>query len=264
MITIASKFWISLCLVLFAYNLISLINECYSVNYKIVEKDDRLFDEDGDTIFLFCTPFGLIKQNNHLGHQPAIKDVPVKSFLRYAIASIENRLNANNLFRLNQSHIFNNHVCFTIHKTELEKELNHLNWFLNIYFFQNIFIYSNGKQPFFYEVAFQKLDFLPSVYFRAYKKKVFNRNPLLNSDCLNRKNQIEYNKGKCFDKCLVKLKIKTSFYNFDDSELFDLNEISNGGALVQQNMNQESIIKRKKIKNCLEQCKETDCFCFCF
>ena len=254
----ASKIWFSICLLLFAYNLISLINECYSVNYKIVEEGDNLFDND--TNYLFCTPFSYIADEGLSDYQRTIHEVSVKSFLSYSILSIENYLKVKNLFSLNESYIFNKHVCFKRTKNSLEEVGKPFNEFLRTYQLQNIFIYSNGKQPFFYESPLEKLGELSSVYFKAYKQKVFNRNHLLNPDCLNQENQIYYDRGACLNKCLVKLKIKTSFYNFNDSELFDLNLIASGRKEDNQNMNYEDQVFRKILKGCLKKCKETDCF----
>ena len=152
----ASTLWLCLCLVLLVHNLIELMSDRHQLSYKIVEKGDRFFDEDHDLNYLACTPFWVIKVENSLTYEQATQIVSVKSFLNHSVASIERRLNVAGLFRLNESHIFNYHVCFPTTKTELEKgdeEGKPFNRFLRIYGFQNIFIYSKEKQPNFYERA---------------------------------------------------------------------------------------------------------------
>lgn len=257
----ASKIWLSLCLVLFAYNLISLISECYSVSYKIVEKGNTFFDEDNNTIFLFCTPFSNIKKEDSLNYVPEIRNVSVKSFLNYSIASIEQRLNVTNLFNLNGSYIFNNHVCFSKVKSELEKDGKPFNNFLEIYAIFTIFINSKARLPYFYENAYHKNDRLPSVYFKAYKQKIFNRNYLQYPDCSNRENQINYNRGKCLNKCFIMLKTKSSFYDFNDNEFFDLDEILKSKLSgTKQNVEYQFLDIRKNFEYCHKKCKATDCF----
>ena len=255
----ASKLWLSLCLVLFAYNLVSLISECYSVNYKIVERGDKLFDKD--TNYLFCTPFWNIKENDNLGFKSDAHNVPVENFLNYSIASIEDRLKARDLFNLNASYILNNKkVCFTATKNDLEEEKRPFNDFLKVYGAFDIFIYSKGKQPFFYERTNQKYDNNPSVYLKAHKQKVFNRNHLLYPGCLNPKNQIFYNRGECLNKCFIQFKMKINLYKFNDSGLFDLNLIAKDGQKNGHNEDYKSSEIKEGVKICLKRCKKTDCF----
>ena len=162
-----SKLWLSLCLVLFAYNLIELIKDSHLLNYKIMEKD-HFFDEASHQNYLVCMPFRTIKKFDFLNDNLATKNVTVKSFLNRSIASIENKLNITGLFRLNESHIFNGHVCFPTTKSELEGEKKTFNEFLRIYSYQNLFIYSKEKQPNFYEKAYKKIDYLSSIYIKSY------------------------------------------------------------------------------------------------
>ena len=166
----ASTLWLSLCLVLFAYNLMDLMNDRHQLSYKIVEQGDVLFDEDHDLNYLACTPFKRIKDENLLTYEPVTKNVSVRSFLDLSIITIEHRLNrqfklivngeiirsATGLFRSNESLIFNGHVCFPTDKSVLENgemDRNLFNGFLQIYAIQSIFIYSKEKQPNFYERA---------------------------------------------------------------------------------------------------------------
>ena len=129
----ASTLWLSLCLVLFVHNLMDLMSDRHLLSYKIVEEGDGFFDEDRDLNYLVCTPFSNIKEENSLTYEPATQNVSVKSFLNRSIASIEHRLNVTCRFRLNESLIFNDYVCFPTTKSELEDEGKPLNKFLKIY-----------------------------------------------------------------------------------------------------------------------------------
>lgn len=230
------------------------------MNYKIVEKGDALFDEENDIKYLFCTPFENIKVKDSLSNVPEVKNVTVNSFLNYSITSIEHRLNVTNLLKINESYIFNDHVCFLTTKSELETDGNPFSKFLEIYAFFNIFIYSKEKTPYLYENAYRRNDSIGSINFKIYKKKIFNRNHLLNSDCLNRENQINYNRGNCLNKCLKPFKTKTSFYDFKDNEFLDLNKIVKSGESVKQNVNDQFLNTGKNFQYCLKKCKPVDCF----
>ena len=59
-----SKVWLSLCLLLFAHNLIELIRDRYLLSYKIVEEGDRLFEQDSDLNYLFCAAFWGIQKRD--------------------------------------------------------------------------------------------------------------------------------------------------------------------------------------------------------
>ena len=143
----ASKLWLSLCLVLFAHNLMELLSDRHQLSYKIVEKGDAFFDEDRDLKYLVCTPFSFIKRFDSLNNEGVTRNVSVRSFLNYSIKSIEHQLNVTGLFHLNESHIFNSHVCFPTTKSELEENGKPFNMFLETYGTQSIFIYSKEKQP---------------------------------------------------------------------------------------------------------------------
>src|SRR5699024_8082282 len=115
----ASKFWLSICLVLLVYNLIQLMNDRHQLSYKIVEEGNEFFDEVHDLNYLACTPFWIIKELDSSTTEPSTQNVSVRSFLNHSIASIERRLNVTGLFRLNESLIFNDHLCFLTTKREL-------------------------------------------------------------------------------------------------------------------------------------------------
>ena len=269
----ASTLWLSLCLLLFVHNLMDLLSDRYLLSYKIVEKGDAFFDEVHDLNYLACTPFKLIKDLDLSTTESSTQNVSVRSFLIYSIASIEHRLNVTGLFRLNESFIFNEHVCFPTTKSELEKGQeekpfnNNNNEFLEVYGIQAIFIYSKEKQPNFYERAYQKNDGMPSIYLRAYKQKVFGENHLLNAHCSNRTQQIHHDRFSCLNRCLVQLKIKSALYRFDDEGLiFGLSKVLKEKQIGKREAdNKEALKDFKKLATLnttegAEDCPEKGCF----
>ena len=266
----ASPLWLSLCLILFAHNLIELMNDRHQLSYKIVEQGDVLSDSDYDLNYLTCTPFWEIKKllyKNPLTYDPATQKVSVRSFLNHSIATIERRLNLSGLFRLKESFIFNEHVCFLTTNSELVA----FNRFLAIYAVQNIFIYSKEKQPNFYERAYYREDDLRSIYLRAYKQKVFGVNHLLNPGCLNRAHQIHHDRFTCLNRCFKELKMKWAFYRFDDEGTFDLSEILQEKRIGKREVNNEGEALEtpgklyvpsaiEGVEECLKKCPERSCF----
>ena len=270
----ASTLWLSLCLLLFVYNLMDLLSDRYLLSYKIVEKGDRFFDEVHDLNYLACTPFWNIKEFDLSTTNPESQNVSVRSFLNHSISSIEHRLNVTGLFRGNESFIFNEHVCFPTTKSELEKgkeEGKPFNEFLGEYAVFSFFIYSKEKQPNFYERAYEKFDGLGTIYLRAYKQKVFGVNHLLNSDCSNRTHQIHHDRFSCLNSCLIKLEIKSALYRFNDEGIFDLSEVLKEKRVAKREANNEdeSLQVFKKLatlnttegaEKCLRNCPEEGCF----
>ena len=266
----ASTLWLSLCLVLFAHNLIELMSDRHQLRYKIVEQNDVLFDEDHDLNYMVCTPFKKIIDNGSLSYEPEAQNTTVRSFLNHSIVSIERRLKVTDLIRLNESGIFNDHVCFPTTKNELEDEGKPFNEFLEIYGTQRIFIYSKEKQPNFYEMAYEKYDRLPSIHIRAYKQKVFGANYLRNADCSNRAHQIHHDRFSCLNRCFVKAKMSSGFYHFDDERTFDLGEfIQNRTDKWEMSNEKEALNVHKELptpfatkwaEDCLRSCPERACF----
>ena len=267
----ASTLWLCLCLVLLVHNLMDLFNDRHQLSYKIVEQGDRFFDEDHDLNYMICTPFEMIKNENSLTYEPATQNVSVRSFLNHSITSIERRLKVTGLFHLNESYIFDEHVCFPTTKSLLEDEETSFNEFFQVYGLFRIFIYSKEKQPIFYEKAFEKNDPLPSIYLRTYKQKVFGANHLLNADCLNRAHQIHHDRFTCLNRCFKELKMISSFYRFNDKGTFDLSEILQEKRIGKREANNEGealeIIEKlptpsntEEIERCRRRCPERSCF----
>ena len=264
----ASTFWLSLCLVLFVQNLIELMSDRHQLSYKIVEEGDVLFDQDLN--YLTCTPFWEIQRLNSFPYESATQEVSARSFLNRSISSIEHNLNLTGLFRLNESFIFNEHVCFPTTRSLLEVEEQPFNEFLGKYLTQRIFIYSKEKQPNFYERAYAKNDYLGSIYLRAYKQKVFGANSLLNADCSNRAHQIHHDRFSCLNKCFVRAKMISGFYRLDDERTFDLNQIFQNQTAKREVKNEKEAlnvhkdlptpIATKEAEDCLRGCPERACF----
>ena len=267
----ASTLWLSLCLLLFANNLMDLLNDRHQLSYKIVEQGDVFFDEDNDLNYMACIGIRDIKALDSLFYEPISQNATVRSILNHSIASIERRLNVTSLFHLNEGFIFKNEACFPTKKSELEEEGKAFNEFLKEYIFVSIFIYSKEKQPNFYEKAYLKEDNRPSMYLRIYKQKVFGANYLLNADCSNRANQIHHDRFTCLNRCFKELKMKWAFYRFDDEDIFDLRDILNETKNKKSEVNDEGkaleIYKKlqtinlvKGAENCLRRCPEKSCF----
>ena len=267
-----STLWLFLCLALFAQNLIDLMSNRHQLSYKIVEQGDVLFDADHDLNYLVCTPFWKIKRENTLTYELETQIASARSFLNHSIVSIERRLKVKGLFSLNESAIFNEHVCFPTTKSELEKERMHFNKFLRVYGIQSIFIYSKEKQPNFYERAHERNNGLYSIYLRAYKKKVFKANHLLNADCSNRAHQIHHDRFTCLNRCFKKNEMSSGFYRFDDEGTFDLSELLKEKKRIakrEANKKEEALkvlwklptfIATEGAEDCLKRCPKRSCF----
>ena len=147
-----SRFWISLCLVFFACNLISFISDSNPVSYIIVEENDKLYDNHMN--YMVCCTFETIKYLDFLKHKLKFSNVTSRTFLTYAILSIRKvikesyKFDAKDLFKLNETYIFNNHFCARTTKDQIKNNIS-LKFFLKLYGPIYLFIYSNGSQPFF-------------------------------------------------------------------------------------------------------------------
>ena len=264
----ASRISFALISLFLIHSLVFLVNDSYLVSYLIVEKDDRMYDNH--TNYLICTRFDEIKRNDQLKDKTKVEDVSIKSFLNYSISSIEDSLNTTNLFQLNQSYIFFDHVCFSTNKEELDKEIP-LNDYLK-YYDSILFVYSIGKQLAFNEYINVKPAKLNSFYLKTYKQKVYGKQYLKSSSkCFTYQDQLASNKYHCLNKCFKDLKIKGSFYNSNDNEKFGLNLImkEDKNQFMQQINNDEIesedilasyVISKSHTSSCLTKCPEIDCF----
>ena len=255
----AFRIWFSLSLLFLIHYLVLLVKDIYSINYLIVEEDDQLYDNH--TNYLICTPFILIKYKDQLKDETKVENVPIESFLNYSIKSIEHRLNTTNLFKLNESYIFLDNICFLTNKSELEKEMP-LNGYLEVYYVSYLFIYSNGKQPFFNEYIYFKADYVSSFYLKTYKQKVYGMRYLKSSsNCFTYNDQLSSNKYQCLNKCFKRFKTKGAFYNLTDDKKFNLNLIVNNVEIKLISQISNKLKSKDILKSCLTDCPENkDCF----
>lgn len=276
------KIWIALCSSLLLYNLPILWRDSYSINYVVVEREDRLYDEA--TNFLICVQWSEIRYNdNGRFDSLLITNASVEDLLDYCILSIETRLNTSNLFsNKNQTFVFNKSFCFLTTKEELEKE-KPLAGLLNCYY-TRFYIFSNGKLPIFYEYVAYKWDEFNSFHYfvRTIKQKVYGENFLKNPNCFTYQGQLASNRAYCLNRCFRAQGIKMNFYTLADRETrFDLRAIHMEGKnkTKKQYFNQFLTLSRveKYMKNdeygwqgeqynvfnstCYERCPQnTDCF----
>lgn len=217
-----SKIWYLICFVFCVHNLVVLFKDKDSVNYIVVEKDDDLYDNK--TNYLLCTHFSDIQKKSNLELKNLkLENVSVPVFLYFTKLIYENYLNLTNLFNLNESYIFNNCVCFRVDKEDLEVELPVRGYLGN--FTVTMFIYSDGKIPYFNEVAHDKTTGISSAYMRVLKQKVYGQNYLENRKCSNFNEQLSFNKFNCINKCRKKYGVKTGLLDIKDNIDFDLNKI---------------------------------------
>ena len=254
----AFRIWFSLSLLFLIHYLVLLVYDSYSnINYLIVEEGDKLYDNH--TNYLICTPFNEIKQYNQLNNETKVEDVSIESFLNYSKKSIEHKLTTTNLFKLNQSYIFLDNFCFLTNKSELEKELP-LNGYLK-YYNSTLFIYSSGKQPFYNEYIYVKLDSLDSFYLKTYKQKVYGMRYLKSSsNCFTYDDQLASNKYHCLNNCFKKSKTKEAFYNLTDDKKFNLIHIVDNVEIKLISQISNELKSKDILKSCLAECPKNDCF----
>ena len=111
------KIWFAICFLFLIFNLKQLSDDYNLINYMIVDKD-RLYYQSNNKLLL-CIPFFNIKEKDKSINNKIIgKNVSTAIFLNYSINSIEFNLKTSKLFKLNQSFILYNSVCFSINKKE--------------------------------------------------------------------------------------------------------------------------------------------------
>ena len=247
------KIWYCLCLLFSFYSLKSLVDDFYSVNYKIVEKKDVLYDNI--TNFMICSPLKEIKAKNRLNFSTKETKLRTKVFLNYTKSSIEDYLGKKDFFKLNESYIYFDKFCFLIDKAKLENSLS-VSKYLQKYFLF-LYLYSNGKRPFHYDYILHKNDSANSIYLRVTKRKVYGEEHLKRK-CFFFEDQYFSSVFYCLNKCLkVKSKLNLGFYEYNDENVFDLNLISSRAKESVKIGNFDKILK-SKFSFCLNKCPKND------
>lgn len=260
-----SKIWMFFCLIFGILNLKLLIDGYGNVNYVLVDKGDRLYENT--TNYVICIQFENLKKWDTLNHRPPTGYVSTSVFLDYALLSIKRNIEAvekEHLLKLEQSYVFKSHVCYMVSKGELERIVS-LPLFLQTYQIR-LFVFSNGKQPYFYDYVFFKYEISKSIYLHIYKQKVYGKAYLQNSNCFTFRNQIESGRFRCLDRCFIEKKIDLGFFLHSDTGSFDLNLLMNGRESNLPTKN-ESALERfahlhhdEEFQACLNLCPESDCF----
>ena len=277
------RFWCILCSFFLAYNLKVLFDDFYSVNYKIVEEQDELYDEL--TNIVACTHSNWIAKH-HLAstqHNGSIRVKPEKvdarRFLNVSIAIIEHHLGTKNLFEVDRSYIFRDFLCFTLNQTSYENDPVVKN-FLVLYSSQ-LFAYSPGKWPFFYEYVYNNYHNNDSL--KIIKQKVYGPRYLVgSSNCRTPQDQLSTSNLNCLRKCSSNA--PADLHTPDSDQLFDLGdfldddkydptrsaeyhsrkkrnvsidgqiEIANNHSVGRESSNHEAFRK------CAKKCPKDDCF----
>lgn len=241
------KFWFVLCLLFGAYNLKQLIDDFYLLNYMIVEPGDRLYDET--TNYLLCTPFREIGSNNELEFRPpALRDVPAVVLLNYSIQAIEKKLNHSNLFRLNESFISRDNVCFSIEKADLEASST-LDSYIHNY--QPIlFMFSPSTGRFFSEYVFyqNKNNDVKTFFLKVQKQKVFSSGYLSRPTCSQLKNQFTSSRFNCLNRCFIQSKLEIGFYGSQDAGSFNLEAFVNNKSLTRVDVDRPTKTAKRSIQ----------------
>ena len=256
------RFWFILCSLFLAYNLKVLFDDFYSVNYKIVEVDDELYDET--TTIAACTLAFFLVGYNDGEFRNAIKIKPTmvtsRSLLNESIAMIESRLDKN-LFRLDESYIFRGFFCFRINKTALHKNPM-MRKFLKDFYIQ-LFAHSPEKQPFFSEYIYYMYHNQESM--KVVKQKVYGPRYLASSDCRSHRDhrgQFLASKFNCLRKCAFNS--PADFHPPDNHELFNLSDLINvryNPLDIKNSTIQFGRYSNKEaLKKCSENCPKEDCF----
>ena len=155
-----NRIWFAFCGLFLIFNLKLLIGDYYSVNYMIVEENDKL--NDNITKFLICITFDKIKQYKPIYDNRRSSDVSIKEFLNLSINYIELKLKTNKLFKLEESFIFYKSICFL--KTKEDLEINRpLNGLLE-YYQVRLYYYSKNYQPIYGDYVYFKSDLNSNFY----------------------------------------------------------------------------------------------------
>lgn len=258
------RIWFGLCLLFVIYNLKLLLDDSNRVDYITVETTDDLYNNY--TNFIICSPYSAIKLYDQLGRSdwPSNEAVSVQSFLNRSIRSIEIALNRTGLFPLNDSYVFNRHVCFKVNKTELENG-ERIGIYLQKYFVR-LFAFSNFKMPFFYENINEKRNSDRYFLLEVHKQKVYDQRYLSNPNCFNHTNQYAMNRFLCLNFCFKKIeKFEQGFYSYfnpyvkKETVQLNLSYITHGMPELDRKFWEPKQFAEKR-KKCLRKCPENDCF----
>ena len=253
------RVWVALCLLFCAFNLKLLADDYSQLNFKIVEKDDSLYDKENN--YSLCILFHDIKLNNELiyeADQP--RKVSASYFLTQTVLSIEKKINRSGLFKAVEGTILDYFACFPITKLTLEHDSS-----LELLFYYYAFtlhIHSEGKKLDFKDGSY--LDYTKAedsrrkISLRIQKQKVYGKEVLLSSDCHTVSGQLARNSFTCLNDCFHRFNFEPRAYSYDDSlHEFDLALIANNSASIEKvnssSGNQDSTV-------CLQECPERDCF----
>ena len=255
-----SSIWYILCLYFLFFSLKLLIDDYYSVNYIVVERDDELYDNV--TIYYLCVWTKEIKEKNELNYTPAIGNVSIRTFLNYSIQIIENKIKQPNLFRLDQSYLLDNDVCFWINKTDLENS-KAVGEFIEAYYLR-LYLFSPGKKLFSFDYASDKNDGRNNFYLMVYKQKIYDKRYLTSTKCFTFEDQLSSSRLNCLNRCFVQNNLDFGFYFHDDRGQVDLGRIF---GRTDQLANKSAVSKRpikelnQNLAKCLKQdCPASDCF----
>lgn len=258
-----SRVWFTICLFFFIFYFKLLFDDKYLINYIIVENEDELYDDSSN--FLICTPFAELKSKNKLSNIVS-KNVSVKSFLNYSIENIKNRLRIDDFYQLNESYLFQENVCFSIKQEDLNDKKTLKKFIFN--YDVILFIYSDGKLPFFHEFVYRRNNTINLISLRVHKQKVYNEN-YLTSDCFYYQDQLRVDRTNCLNNCYKKIE-KSNKCFYDSNEDYELNlnlilkndeQIINNSFKNHSENNDIDLLKGidKKYEQCLKQCQKTDC-----
>ena len=249
------KIWYCLCLLFSFYSLKLLVDDFYSINYMFVEKKDELYENI--TNFMICSPLEEIKAKNRLNFSTKETKLLTKVFLNYTKSSIEDYVDKKDFFKLNESYIYFDKFCFLIDKAKLENSLSVSKYLQKYLLF--LYLYSNGKRPFYYDYALAKNDRGNSIYLRVTKRKVYGKE-YLEKKCFYFKDPYPSSLFYCLNKCLkVESELNWGFYEYNDEGVFDLNLISSQTTESGNIENLEEILE-SKFSFCLNKCPKNDCF----
>ena len=241
------KIWYCLYLFFSFYSLKLLVDDFYSVNYMIVEKEDELYDNI--TSFLICSKFEEIKKKNRLNFSTKENKLPTKVFLNYTKLSIEDYVGEKDFFKLNESYIHDDNFCFLIDKAKLENSLS-VSKYLQKYFLF-LYLYSNGKRPFHYDYTLHRnFSAANFIYLRVIKRKVYGIEHF-KKKCFHFEDQYFSSVFYCLDICFKReSKLNLGFYEYNDEGVFDLNLI---GSQATESVNEI-------LDFCFNECQQSDCF----